>query len=134
MPGRIRAPRRDRRALASILCKGTVLGGGRRFLGFRLELLPRPRRLEAADVARNPGGTRVGLMTSLQGDVLFSPRHTGSKPVTLLRRLRYYRCRAGSPALGGGNQCPFSIASWDLVLTLTPPVLILLCPVASRNR
>src|SRR5262245_66657870 len=103
MPGRIRAPRRDRRALASILCKGTVLGGGRRFLGFRLELLPRPRRLEAADVARNPGGTRVGLMTSLQGDVLsFSPRHTCSKPVTLLRRLRYYRCRAVSHALVGG--------------------------------
>jgi hypothetical protein len=73
------------RALATTLCKGTVLGGSRRFLGFRLELLPRPRRLETADVARNPGGTRVGLMTSLQSDVLSCPRHTGRKPVTLLR-------------------------------------------------
>src|SRR5262245_16643844 len=33
------------RTLASLLYKGTVLGGSRCFLGFRLELLPRLRRI-----------------------------------------------------------------------------------------
>jgi hypothetical protein len=48
------------RTLASVLCKGTVLGGSRRFLGSRLELLSRLRRLEVAVVARKPVGKGVG--------------------------------------------------------------------------
>src|SRR4026208_2301541 len=63
--GRTRLP-----PLASILCKATVLGGSRRFLGFRLELLPRLRRLEGADVVQKPVGKRVGevgYMTSRWG-------------------------------------------------------------------
>src|ERR1043166_4399650 len=60
------------RTLASVLWEGTVLGGCRRFLGFRLELLPRLRRLEIADVVQKPvatGVAEVRYMTSSQEDL-----------------------------------------------------------------
>src|SRR5262249_23940441 len=50
------------RTLATILSQGPLLGGSRCFLGFRLELLPRLRRLEGAVVARKPVGKRVGYV------------------------------------------------------------------------